>query len=150
MKAISLWQPFASAIPAGLKHYETRSFEYPKALHGQRIAIQAALKDDKKMWKWWCEAVVGCAHRQSHFAALGIKSYDQLPRGAIVATAILSGCVPTWKVSESWAPDEEERLWGDYATGRFAWVLTGVMWVKPAIPFKGRQGWFDWEPPKSE
>lgn len=148
MKAISLWQPWASAIPAGLKQYETRSFQPPAKYIGQRIAIHAALKEDHKLWKWWCEVVVGCAHRQAAFSAIGVKNFDQLPRGAIVATAVLSGCLPTWKLLHGGMISDEERAWGDYGTGRYGWQLTNIMWVKPALPIKGRQGWFDWQPPE--
>lgn len=147
MKAISLWQPWSSAIPAGLKKYETRSFQPPAKYIGQRIAIHAALKENANLWKWWCEVVVGCPHRQRAFAAIGVKHFDALPRGAIVATAVLAGCVPTWKLIDSGMISDEERMWGDYGTGRYGWALADIMWVKPALPCKGRQGWFDWQPP---
>ena len=38
MKAISLWQPWASLIAAGVKPYETRHWSPPRELIGQRIA----------------------------------------------------------------------------------------------------------------
>lgn len=46
MKAISLWQPYASLIAAGIKQFETRSWAPPKAMIGQTIAIHAAKKVD--------------------------------------------------------------------------------------------------------
>ena len=42
MKTISLWQPYASLIAAGVKTIETRGWAPPKRLMGQRIAIHAA------------------------------------------------------------------------------------------------------------
>ena len=42
MKTISLWQPYASLIAAGVKTIETRGWAPPKGLMGQRIAIHAA------------------------------------------------------------------------------------------------------------
>ncbi len=42
MKAISLWQPWASLLVLGLKRFETRSFPFPGAVRGQRVAIHAS------------------------------------------------------------------------------------------------------------
>ena len=42
MKAISLWQPWASLIACEAKRIETRSWKPPQSLIGERIAIHAA------------------------------------------------------------------------------------------------------------
>jgi activating signal cointegrator 1 len=47
MKAISLWQPWASLIACGAKPYETRSWAPPSAIIGTTIAIHAAKRVDK-------------------------------------------------------------------------------------------------------
>lgn len=47
MKAISLWQPWASLIACEAKPFETRSWAPPRDLIGQPIAIHAAKKVDK-------------------------------------------------------------------------------------------------------
>ena len=47
MKAISLWQPWASLIACGAKPFETRSWAPPRDMIGQPIAIHAAKKIDK-------------------------------------------------------------------------------------------------------
>src|ERR1700732_4369319 len=47
MKAISLWQPWASLIACGAKPYETRDWAPPESMIGQPIAIHAAKKIDK-------------------------------------------------------------------------------------------------------
>src|SRR5712671_3817606 len=47
MKAISLWQPWASLIACGAKPFETRHWAPPRELIGQSIAIHAAKKIDK-------------------------------------------------------------------------------------------------------
>ena len=41
MKAITLWQPWASLIAARVKTSETRSWKPPQALLGERIALAA-------------------------------------------------------------------------------------------------------------
>ena len=47
MKAISLWQPWASLIACGAKPFETRHWAPPRELIGQPIGIHAAKKIDK-------------------------------------------------------------------------------------------------------
>lgn len=47
MKAISLWQPWASLIAAGVKPFETRHWAPPRELIGTTIAIHATKKIDK-------------------------------------------------------------------------------------------------------
>ena len=44
MKAITLWQPYASLLVAGRKPHETRSWPPPDSLLGARIAIHAGDK----------------------------------------------------------------------------------------------------------
>lgn len=90
MKCISLWQPWASLIAIGAKHCETRSWE---TLYRGPIAIHAA--------KTWNRALAMRATTDPHCQALkkgGVqishwKSGDALPKGAILATAVLAGCV---------------------------------------------------------
>jgi hypothetical protein len=48
MKAISLWQPWASLIACGAKPYETRNWAPPRDLIGATIAIHAAKKIDQQ------------------------------------------------------------------------------------------------------
>ena len=44
MKALTIWQPWASLIIAGAKPYEFRGWRAPRALIGQRIVIHAAAR----------------------------------------------------------------------------------------------------------
>ena len=44
MKALTLWQPWASLVIAGAKPYEFRSWSPPRWLIGQRIVIHAAAR----------------------------------------------------------------------------------------------------------
>lgn len=51
MKAISLWQPWASWVDLGWKPIETREHNYFKSLVGQRILIHAAKKWDERAFR---------------------------------------------------------------------------------------------------
>jgi hypothetical protein len=96
-----------------------------------------------------------------------------LPLGAVVATANLVDCIPTeamWHCDiDQWANDDEDaehlRLagygyaavadswwvatdqlpFGDFAPGRWAWLLDDIQPCEP-IPAKGRQGLWEWTP----
>ncbi len=44
MKALTIWQPWASLIVAGAKPYEFRGWRFPPSMLGQRIVIHAAAR----------------------------------------------------------------------------------------------------------
>lgn len=44
MKALTLWQPWASLVVAGAKPYEFRSWRPPASIVGQRIVIHASAR----------------------------------------------------------------------------------------------------------
>lgn len=106
MKAISLWQPFASLISGGLKSFETRHFPPPASLLGKRIAIHAAKRHHKREEReWWVDTVAYLRHMagDDEFSdaaymldkLVGWKvqfhAGNPIPRGAIVCTAVLDG-----------------------------------------------------------
>lgn len=154
MKAISLWQPWASAIACGSKRIETRSWKFPKSLEGQLVAIHAS-----KQWK--SDEKEFSAVLRSYGINLGFEGTP--PLGGIVAVARLVKCLPTEEIFGSdpenpnfssylvepngFTPGPEynsqlEYLLGNYWPGRFGWVFTDVKGT-PFIPLKGAQGFFD-------
>jgi len=104
MKAISLWQPWASLIAAGLKPYETRDWFPPAKLIGQKIAIHAAKKVDKGAAQFAEEIMYGQHADLGHAGADKISAtfnkpgdFDwanlgmaPMPVGCVVATAKLA------------------------------------------------------------
>ncbi len=122
MKAISLWQPWASAIALGLKRIETRHWQ--TSYRGQ-IAIHAAKK-------WSLD--------QREFAAveraLG-RGDARIALGAIVAVATLSDIRPTDELVIAINP--VEKIYGNYDSGRFGWILDDVRALREPIPCMGRQ-----------
>src|SRR5262245_34476504 len=75
MKAISLWQPWASLIAIGTKTMETRDWAPPREYLGGRIAIHAA-----KRPVCFPPDIADDLHEAFGFCALN----HRLPRGAIV------------------------------------------------------------------
>lgn len=156
LKAISLWQPWASLVSIGAKRFETRSWAPPKALLHQRIAIHAAKAANALTMR-------GVSHeaREAMSDAFARSNFTSaefnvgLPRGAIVCTARL---VAYWQVgpSNEYGPTfvgfcgltsyrqfEAPDLFGDYSVGRWIWALADVCRLDVPVPFLGRQGFFD-------
>lgn len=124
LRAISLWQPWASAIAVGVKNYETRSWS---TKHRGWIAIHAA-----KRWGREIEEAYGI-ERRTH-----PELPETPPLGAIVAVAVLS---TVWRTEDRGAHiTEQENFWGDWSPGRFAWELQDVHALPDPLPVKGRQG----------
>jgi hypothetical protein len=126
MKALSLWQPWASAIALGHKRIETRhwstSYRGPLLIHAAR--------------RWTAE--------ERGFAAvehtLG-RLPSRLPLGAFVAVARLVDIRPTEELYPHISAIE--RLYGNYEPGRFGWMLEDIRPLPDPVGFKGHQGLFN-------
>lgn len=153
MIAITLWQPWASAIAVGLKTYETRA--WAAECVGQRIAIHAAKRNTTELREWWMDRVKGNPEFAQAFARHGINDWCDLPMGAVVCTADLMACVTTEKLVATRAVECESReyAWGNFAPiddqngqPRYGWKLANVTPLVPPAPAKGWQNFFTWDP----
>ena len=88
MKAITIWQPWASLIAIGAKQYETRSWE---TKYRGPIAIHAAKKDPCKM-PILVEPFETVLNEELEKAG---QAFSLLPTGRIIATAELVNC---WRI----------------------------------------------------
>lgn len=159
MIAISLWQPWASAIAVGLKKFETRSWK--AECIGHRIAIHAAKRNTPKERAWWMKHVKGCGDivdLNAHaFHEAGIHDWTDLPLGAVVCTADLIAVTPTAELIKSGRVFDGglEFCWGNYDAideeknvPRYGWELANVVALPKPVPCIGRQGFFMWDQPK--
>lgn len=138
MKAISLWQPWASAIALGVKRIETRS---RKTNYRGPIAIHAALRHKLEQIEAFDELL---EHDRIRFAfedSLDL-SFHTLPFGCVVATAEIVDCRPVGDLKLELLTEEEIAL-GDYTAGRYGWVLANVKRLGKPIPARGWQGFFE-------
>ena len=123
---------------------------------GQRIAIHAG---KKKFDLLELDAGVRRAYLDIRGSGPPFHS-PEIPFGAVVATAKLvdAGRVAlsdgignrgVWKGLEgnvfSWIDTDS---YGDYSVGRWVWFLEDVVKLDPPIPAKGRQWFWDWDPPQ--
>ena len=138
VKAITLHQPWASLVAKGAKTVETRSWQPPEGLIGQRIAIHAGKQQAGSTSEEFELAVMG---------HLGVNWRDELPAGAVVATALLAEAVQTAGDGKD-APTREEALFGNYAAGRWMWQLRNVKLVEPPVLATGRQRVWSLKPAK--
>ena len=153
MKAITIWQPWASLIACGAKKFETRSW---KTDYRGPIAIHAAARYPFKATKDIPGYVV--AEMRQALKSFGILTnwtdFRNLPLGKIIATADLVDCheimlyggrgisaYPGRLEMEDgiYYPDEQELLFGDWTPGRYAWELANVKMLPEPISCKGKQ-----------
>ena len=132
MKAFTVYQPYAFAIVAGLKHYETR----PRRTNIRgRVAVHAGKLDMIQVTK-------RISDRTLWDLMEAVSWKTELPRGAVVGTVEIVDCVPVENIMDSL--DERELLLGDYSPGRFAWILKNPAMFDTPISACGQQGWWEW------
>lgn len=127
-QAITLHQPWASLLAAGVKVHETRGFRLPDRLIGVWVAIHAAKRQPALL-----EGLDAICRR-----SLGRDYFRALPRGAVLALVQFTSCRATLLTSP--ASYEDERS-GDWGPGRFAWRVGDRRTFAP-IPCSGHQLWW--------
>lgn len=140
MKAITLYQPWASALFAGLKTHETRSW---RTNYRGTLIIHASKSVPKKVWSSY--SYTSLTNR-----VLRAAKVSELPEASIIGCCQLVDCVPTEDVMGKrypYALAKEEVKFGDYSPGRFAWRLEKFMELDP-IPCRGARGL--WTPTKRQ
>lgn len=163
---LPLWQPWASLVAIGAKTIETRS--KPTKVRG-RIAIHACVTrkgfpiEPRNNGEFVIGDYVVELWRQVGARMRRDGVITPMPFGAIVATANLVDCVPinpddefrgrdaVFRYTEGHALrsirgavpiDVTDQLpYGDFTSGRWAWILEDITPVNPPIPHKGSQGW---------
>jgi hypothetical protein len=137
MKALPLYQPYASLVALGAKRFETRHFPVPLSLFNQRIAIYATkgLGDPSKggLTEKQLEAVCQDEPFATTLFHGGYRNAGELPRGAIVCTVRISG---DQEITQRFSRhlqrgNPDEWMFGNYRPGRYAWVLNDLCRVEP-------------------
>jgi hypothetical protein len=168
VKAITLWQPWASLVAVGAKRIETRS--WPTSYRGE-LAIHAAAALPKSAQELWDDC--GSPFRLAALEAFEcLPSLHQFPRGVIVATCRLVDCIEISDRLQFWCTGDKELtpgyatpcsdcipippdsytpeyLFGDYTPGRYAWILADIKALPEPIPAKGKQGLWEWDMPEA-
>ena len=85
MKAISIWQPFATLVVKGYKIFETRTWAAPASVIGQRIGIAStkSIRPDQR-------AHFDDEDFQEFYSRLGLpEKLEDLPHGFMLGTVII-------------------------------------------------------------
>lgn len=162
MKALTIWQPWASLIIAGAKPYEFRGWRAPRSLIGQRIVIHAgatkipatevaklfvALRDRDLSEPNRIAAAMTCLDTEKALPILGRAwspgEEGPLPMSAGLGTAIVGEPRDGFEIAEefgvpfaNYSDRDEEANWG--------WPMLEVeRWDVP-VAMKGRQGFWNW------
>lgn len=146
MAAVTLWQPSATLVAIGAKRIETRP---RRTRHRGLIAIHAASKLPPYLaTDLMCADLTALTARAIRTA--GYHDWLDLPLGCVVAVARIADCRATRDLIFLNASDpvpgdrmfvsHQERTFGDFSPGRYAWMLEDVTPVDPPYYVKGRQG----------
>lgn len=120
MKAITIKQPFASLIAAGLKEYEFRTW---KTNYRGKIYIHAGMSEDKKVMEKF-------------------KNYNlEYPKGVIIAVAELVDCVVVDKNMKKILQEKNELVYSGIINNTtwsgYGFKLINIRKINP-IPIKGK------------
>lgn len=132
MKTLTIIQPWATLIALGEKKIETRSW---KTDYRGPLLIHAGKKIDK-------QALKDPVFRKS----LEKINVNEIPIGMIVAKCELVDCIKVKAVKENIAYTEvprvlvegKELIFGDYSSGRYAWILDNIELLREPVPAKGQ------------
>lgn len=139
MRALTLWQPWASLMAVGAKHWESRS--WPTNYRGSVLIHAGQAKAPRIDEPRFVDEAI---------QVLGLADWDTLPKGAVLAVADLVDVVPVTRL----APFPEaydlgslyrETLFGDWRPGRYAWRFENLWRLETPIEARGRQRL--WVPP---
>lgn len=154
VKCLSLHQPWASAIALGAKRIETRhwstNYRGPLLIHAAKTRESLDDEDPEEDLRF-----IGAPAWRPIPGMPGWPD-SLMPLGALVAIARLIACLPSeefegysgYVITE---PDGRrhdldlsggELALGNYAPGRFGWVLADVRPLPVPIPFRGQQNIF--------
>lgn len=162
MKAISLWQPYATAIGAGDKIIETRGWG-TKYTGPILICATARSSFDALLPQKPIQDLLLREKVLNHYATWNVSdAANKLPHGCVIALATLTGSHYMAKVEpldggarlelrRNGSPFDHpeyrtidisytEKTFGMYSVGRYAWMLTDVKRLPQPIPCKGMQG----------
>lgn len=137
MRALTLWQPWASLVACGAKRIETRrwttGYRGPLAIHAAARPV-----DFNLIGKEFVRVAAPLIWRGIS-QDLSRTLLMHLPVGKILAVCHLVDVLPAERADVDGYGAPHERMFGDYAPGRFAWFLDRVEAVDPPVPWRGHQ-----------
>lgn len=141
MKALTLWQPWASLVALGEKRVETRcwstKYRGPIAIHAA-AKTPAFLGASRHTEQFITELADVLNVRTSHV----LSEVEKLPRAAVLCIVELRSIEETWRSREILC--EREKIFGNYDDGRYAWFLEMAEKFEAPVPAKGNRLLWNW------
>lgn len=144
MKAISVKQPWAYLICAGIKDVENRTWKCPQKYIGERVLIQASAK----AWTWHSVLNYLTDKTARIFEQMGFngKWLRNLQTSAIIGSVVIKDCVINHP--SVWA--EKTTIWppksGIPKETIYNWVLSDpILFDKPILGVKGKLSFWDYD-----
>ena len=153
MKALTIHQPWASLIMAGVKKYETRPM---RMNYRGPLAIHAALKPFEQVFDSWGHVTEAVRKEETIMRLLQTDNLRDLPKGVVLGTVEVVDCGRITLPFEPPAPPyiwnddldcyrrtiigEDERALGNWHDGSYAIKLANPVLFPEPIPARGQQG----------
>lgn len=134
MKAVTLYQPYASFVIAGIKQNETRPRVWyhtgPLAIHSAQALV------------WWWEELWKIPEVMAAIKRSGLPTrIEDYPFGCVLGTVTAGEMVKTDYTPSSIAQlSLLERAVGNYDCGRYWWPLSNPQPLANPLPWRGHQG----------
>lgn len=155
MKALTIWQPWASLIIIGAKPYEFRKWAAPAWLVGQRLGIHAGARAVKRAeivdlltrlnqpdepWSTGLRPEIAVPWLEQ-----ALRMPDRLPRAHMLGTALVGAAVNAADIASEFGGHINDSDREEHAN--FAWPLTDVQELVPPRQMMGLQGLWNWGGP---
>lgn len=154
MKALTIWQPWASLIVAGAKPYEFRGWRAPNSIVGQRIVIHAAARkiDGREVEQLLRLLDAGgryaaqtCLHPGAAIEVLRLAG--DLPLSAGLGTAVVGEARNGFDVAAEFGVtrvNDSDR--DDHAN--WGWPMLEIERWETPLPMRGAQSFWRWPQPE--
>lgn len=162
MRALTIYQPWATLIAAGIKRYETRSWAPPAEAIGGELAIHAGQAEVP------FDDLPAALRRELDrlFGTNPSRWFGTFPHGAVVCTCRLTGAYRLARPDNRpnsdpglgrlldicaavpgsrCAPEIRVDAFGDFSPGRWAWRLEDIRALHPPIHCRGYQRLWTWD-----
>lgn len=138
IKALTIHEPWATAIKIEAKAFETRSWA---TNYRGRLAIHAGKR-------WTPQHAHALEKLKNANAKLRAYQPQDFHLGCVLCVCQLIHC---YEITRSFKESilDREQLFGDWTLGRYAWRLQVVYVFDQPIPAQGQQGLWEWALPES-
>jgi hypothetical protein len=154
MKALTIWQPWATLIMIGAKPHEFRGYPAPRFVRNQRIVIHAGARPVRPLevedLLRRIDAEAAGLGRDDEKTCLDLDKardlllkvrasfkYRLLPTSMALGTALLGEPIQSCDLFKMNVADSDRGAFN------YAWPLTDIRHFEPPIPMRGAQGFFD-------